>query len=206
MNPLDLTGQKIGRWQVIAKAESRGGVTRWSCRCECGTERVVGRHVLLDTRNEQKSCGCWRRERIALANRTHGMTDTPTYDSWQSMLTRCLNPKHREFKYWGGRGITVCDRWRVFENFLADMGERPDGQTLDRWPDKNGNYEPGNCRWATPEEQSNNRRLPTIRKTHCRHGHPLPQVRPFHRCAVCVEIRNAARRRIYPAQCMRYAR
>lgn len=86
---------------------------------------------------------------------THGMTDSPTYVSWVEMRRRCRSDRHRaEYR---DRGITVCERWRKFENFLADMGERPDGLTLDRI-DNDGNYEPGNCRWATPDQQSRNRR------------------------------------------------
>ena len=103
-----------------------------------------------------KSCGCLKRE----ANRTHGHTsrtgNTPTYDSWKAMKFRCLNPKARFYRLYGGRGIKICDRWlHSFENFLEDMGERPAGLTLDR-RDSNGNYEPQNCRWATPAEQVRN--------------------------------------------------
>jgi hypothetical protein len=90
----------------------------------------------------------------------HGMNGTPTHRCWRSMLARC-NGAHPNY---GGRGIKVCKRWLKFENFLADMGERPEGKTLDRYPDNDGNYKPGNCRWATPKEQTNNRRPSRIKE------------------------------------------
>jgi len=90
---------------------------------------------------------------------THGMSDTPTYNSWEGMKQRCTNPKATNYSYYGGRGITYCPEWETFAAFLADMGERPSVElTLDRFPNPDGNYEPGNCRWATAKEQINNRR------------------------------------------------
>ncbi len=109
----------------------------------------------------------------------HGHTSrtsrTPTYFSWQAMKMRCLNPRHKKFYLYGGRGISVCERWlESFDNFLSDMGERPDGKTLDRYPNKDGNYEPGNCRWATQTEQLSNRRSYSSGhafKARCPRGH-----------------------------------
>lgn len=97
-----------------------------------------------------------------MAKVTHGHSRrgqrTKTFRAWVSMRTRCENPKVRDYIYYGGRGVIVCERWHTFTNFLIDMGEAPPGKSLDRWPDKDGNYEPGNCRWATPAEQTENRR------------------------------------------------
>ena len=88
-----------------------------------------------------------------------GYAFTPEYRSWKTMIQRCTNANFPRFKDWGGRGIKVCERWLTFENFYADMGDRPAGKTLDRWPNHGGDYEPGNCRWATPKEQQANRQL-----------------------------------------------
>lgn len=100
-----------------------------------------------------------RNAKVAGAARKHGMHGTPTYGSWRSMKRRCHDPKHKSYPRYGARGVAVCDRWREsFESFLADMGPRPNGKTLDRFPNPNGHYEPGNCRWATPAEQARNRR------------------------------------------------
>lgn len=94
----------------------------------------------------------------------HGGSPSPEYNSWVGMIQRCTNPNSPNWCYYGAKGVSVCDRWRSFENFLADMGDRPLGTSLDRFPDKNGNYEPSNCRWATPKQQVDNRNRPKKRK------------------------------------------
>lgn len=163
---LDLTGQRFGRLTVLALAPNRGTKSAWTCRCDCGRERVV---MLGNLRSgHSRSCGCLHVERQT----THGQSYSPTYTTWKMMWQRVKgNGPLDDFERYTLRGIGVCDRWRSFEAFLADMGERPVGTSLDRINNDRG-YEPGNCRWATRKEQSNN----------CRKRRPRTEV-------------NAARRR-----------
>lgn len=129
---------------------------------------------------------------------------TRTYHSWCAMRQRCNNPNAFKYPSYGGRGIKVCERWNnSFENFLADMGEAPEGHSIDRYPNNNGDYEPSNCRWATPKQQSANRRTfvnSSSLKTHCPHGHPyagdnlVVSPKGYRRCRQCIVIQGAAKR------------
>jgi hypothetical protein len=153
---IDLTGQRFGRLVVVSYAETRRSRAFWLCKCDCGGEKVIAGKYLR--KGLTQSCGCIKRERIAKVNASHGMSKTETYGIYRSMISRCYNKNQKAYAKYGALGVTVCDHWRKsFENFLTDMGERPEGMSLDR---KNpfGNYEPDNCKWSDDKEQSINRR------------------------------------------------
>lgn len=161
---VDLTGKRFGGLTVSGFHGVTGGRSRhykWSCLCDCGATHVVDASHLKT--GHVRSCGCKRNELFSLAKSTHGATrgDKPTveYTTWQSMIARCSNPKSKGFARYGGAGVTVCDRWATsFAAFIADMGPRPTGHSIDRIDNAKG-YEPSNCRWATTTEQVRNRAL-----------------------------------------------
>lgn len=161
----DWTGQKIGMLTAVSLVERRESRNHlWLWKCECGGESVSG---IRDVRKgHTKSCGCLHKAWLADRNRRHGGTlnERRTYRSWKDMRARCRNPENHDYPDYGGRGISVCDRWDDFAAFLSDMGPRPEGKTIDRI-DHNGDYTPGNCRWADAETQANNKRANHVVKS-----------------------------------------
>lgn len=164
----DLTGSCFGKLTVVSRdrSPSKHAAARWECLCDCGKAIIARTDVLK--RKGASFCRCIASEAVVLnatkighENKTHGHTIdgkySGAYGSWMSMRNRCNYEKSNRYALYGGRGITVCERWGSFENFLVDMGERPPGMTIDR-NDSDGNYEPSNCKWATQKTQQSNRR------------------------------------------------
>lgn len=166
--PKELNNIKFGRLTVIKETKKPSHLKRietyWICRCECGEEIISGRNRLIT--NHTTSCGCLQKEKAGNVNRTHGMSNSRFFKTYNNMINRCIKENNPYYEYYGGRGIKVCDEWLTFENFMKDMYqsylkfEEKNGEgtaTLDRI-DVDGNYEPNNCKWSTMKEQSRNKR------------------------------------------------
>ena len=167
-----MIGSRFGGWVVVAFSHKKRSGPYYLCKCDCGTERIVFRGNLKS--GKTRSCGCLVSTHIAENATKHGHAKTsshpasPTYSSWSSMLTRCYNEKSKTYKNYGGRGISVCERWHTFLNFLDDMGEKPEkGMSIERI-NNDGNYEKSNCKWATTKEQNRNKRSVILNESYVR--------------------------------------
>ena len=150
---VQMDGFVFGKLTVIKFSHFKRNVAHWICKCSCGKEVAINGSNLRT--GSTKSCGCSRIGNESAVK--HGKYRQPIYHTWQSIIARCERPSHKSYKDYGGRGITVCESWRNFENFYADMGDRPIGKTIERIDNGKG-YEPGNCEWQDAIHQARNRR------------------------------------------------
>lgn len=156
---IDMTNRRFGRFVALKFVEVKNESARWLCLCDCGVEKVVLGSALRS--GHTRSCGCLHRkivaEQGAARRRTHGLSKIPEYRTWCSIKARCYNPKHRVYKYYGGKGIVMCETWvQSFEKFFADMGLKPTPKHSIERKNSKLNYTPDNCIWATQKEQVNN--------------------------------------------------
>lgn len=160
---IDLTGMKFGRLTVLKRAKNRETRAWWFCECECGNVIEVSGKSLRKERT--RSCGCYQKESTSKRFRKHGYSDKPIYNIWLSMKQRCRNKSDASYPFYGGRGIDFCDRWEKFENFLADMGDRPSPKHSLERVDNDKGYCKENCIWATFTTQARNKRMYVVNKT-----------------------------------------
>lgn len=152
-------GDRYGRLVLVSPLGRENGNMKWLCRCDCGVERKF--FAAAVRHGHTSSCGCAKSELVSAGRSVHGLKGTREYRCWSAARSRCFNVNNKNYPNWGGRGITMCDAWGDFEVFLRDMGPCPPGTSIDRI-DNDGNYEPGNCRWATPMTQAWNSRKPVF--------------------------------------------
>lgn len=192
---VDRSGQRFGRLTALERRPPKNGSVSWLCKCDCGKEVVVDSSNLKQ--GITRSCGCLRVDAHAKHGHASRSGQSPTWRTWAEMKARCGNKKAPYYARYGGRGIRVCERWMTYASFLADMGERPSiKHSIDRL-DVNGNYEPGNCRWANSTEQSRNKRNTvyvlfkgekiTLAALAERYAISLPMVRDRLRCGWDIE-------------------